>query len=201
MHAHQHIQAAAQALASNLAFASSPNGFYCPADNSALACFGKTGDQILESANSNYESITSDDERLVDLVVMLAIALVFKVQRNQTTAQTSCQNCVQTGCCARCCAHCQLKPSTATAASAPTPPSVIAVPVRLDEILYVACSFVAFPSQYTFATALTRGPVLSQVLFSVQFYFKCKAAHTPREGDADKAARVKSQLTKTSSAA
>ena len=53
-------------------------GFYCPDSADPLACFGPTGQDILETLNANYESATKEDERLLDVFVMLMLAGIFK---------------------------------------------------------------------------------------------------------------------------
>lgn len=55
-----------------------PSGFHCPNATSSLVCFGETGRQVLDSIHHNCNSISSDDERGHDLLMMLAFVLVFK---------------------------------------------------------------------------------------------------------------------------
>ena len=54
-------------------------GFYCPDASDPLQCFGATGPQILKTLNTNYESISEVDDRLLDVVVMLILAGAFKM--------------------------------------------------------------------------------------------------------------------------
>ena len=53
-------------------------GFYCPNASDPLQCFGATGEKILSTLNANYESITPTDERLLDVMVLLVLAIAFK---------------------------------------------------------------------------------------------------------------------------
>jgi ABC-type multidrug transport system ATPase subunit len=55
------------------------SGFECPADPFGLACFGKNGTQILDSLGANYDAVSSENTVLADLVIILAIGIIFKL--------------------------------------------------------------------------------------------------------------------------
>jgi len=53
--------------------------FYCPNATSAVSCFGHTGSQVLRTLHLTYESLNDGDDRGLNTLVLLAIALVFKL--------------------------------------------------------------------------------------------------------------------------
>jgi hypothetical protein len=54
-------------------------GFYCTDASQSLGCYGRTGSQVLETLHFAYESLGSEDERLMDVMILLGMALVLKV--------------------------------------------------------------------------------------------------------------------------
>jgi len=57
----------------------SPDAFYCESVP-LTQCFGYKGEQILRSLHRSYETLNDKDERLFNFVIMVVIALVYKVQ-------------------------------------------------------------------------------------------------------------------------
>ena len=58
-------------------------GFDCSPINStqvrSVGCYGRTGEQVLDSMGLNFHSLSSKDTLTEDCLVMVAIALVFKL--------------------------------------------------------------------------------------------------------------------------
>jgi ABC-type multidrug transport system ATPase subunit len=52
--------------------------FYCP-DVPLTQCAGRTGTVILKNLNRNYETLNDKDERGIDILIIIAIALVYKL--------------------------------------------------------------------------------------------------------------------------
>jgi len=57
----------------------SSTAFYCPSVPLTL-CAGETGTQILGSLHQAYETLNTGDDRLLDCMVILGIALLYKAQ-------------------------------------------------------------------------------------------------------------------------
>jgi len=55
------------------------DGFYCPDSTTSLTCLGQTGAQVLDSLHHTYESVSSKDDRVIDIVIMLGIGCAFKL--------------------------------------------------------------------------------------------------------------------------
>jgi len=55
------------------------NGFYCPNATSPLTCYGRSGLQVLHSLHYIYDTIGDEDKRGLDILLLLAIALVVKL--------------------------------------------------------------------------------------------------------------------------
>lgn len=53
-------------------------GFYCPNATNTLGCYGATGAQVLETLHLTYESLDSDDQRVLDTFILLLIVGVLK---------------------------------------------------------------------------------------------------------------------------
>jgi ABC-type multidrug transport system ATPase subunit len=54
-------------------------GFYCTDASQSLGCYGRTGSQVLETLHFAYESLDSADDRVMDVLIMLGMALVLKL--------------------------------------------------------------------------------------------------------------------------
>jgi len=54
-------------------------GFYCPADPTGLSCYGREGVTVLNSLKVNYRSISTTDTFEESMLIILAIALYFKL--------------------------------------------------------------------------------------------------------------------------
>ena len=54
-------------------------GFYCTDASQSLGCYGRTGSQVLETLHFAYESLGSGDDRVMDVLILLGMALVLKV--------------------------------------------------------------------------------------------------------------------------
>jgi hypothetical protein len=52
--------------------------FYCP-DVPLTQCAGRTGTVILKNLNRNFETLNDKDERGIDILIIIAIALVYKL--------------------------------------------------------------------------------------------------------------------------
>jgi ABC-type multidrug transport system ATPase subunit len=57
----------------------SPSGFVCPGANSPLNCFGRTGDQVLNSLMQQFGNLSTEDTVAEDIAYCLIIAAVFKI--------------------------------------------------------------------------------------------------------------------------
>jgi len=54
-------------------------GFYCYDASSSLACFGRTGPQVLATLHLTYESLDASDDRLLDVLILLGMAVACKL--------------------------------------------------------------------------------------------------------------------------
>ena len=54
-------------------------GFYCDGMQSSFGCWGRTGEQVLDTLHKSYQTLTSDDHRGRDLGVLLAMAAALKL--------------------------------------------------------------------------------------------------------------------------
>jgi len=54
-------------------------GFYCTDASQSLGCYGRTGSQVLDTLHFAYESLDSADDRVMNVLIMLGMALVLKV--------------------------------------------------------------------------------------------------------------------------
>jgi len=55
------------------------SGFYCSDASQTLGCYGRDGEQVLSTLHLTYESLNSDDERLMDAGIMLVMVAILKV--------------------------------------------------------------------------------------------------------------------------
>lgn len=58
---------------------SSNRGFRCPSDPTYRKCFGRTGLQVLDSLHQMFDSISTENTMLDDVVHLVLVALLFKV--------------------------------------------------------------------------------------------------------------------------
>merc|ERR1712167_291404 len=59
---------------------SCPRGFTCPKDKSGgQVCFGRDGQDVIESVHQNFEFIPKNDVFARNLGILIAIAVVFKI--------------------------------------------------------------------------------------------------------------------------
>eukprot|EP00965_Chrysotila_dentata_P153054 5058133-Pleurochrysis_carterae.AAC.1 len=56
-----------------------PRGFYCPDDLTGVACWGRTGSQIIDGLSGTYSAISDTDVFARDMGLMVLIALMFKL--------------------------------------------------------------------------------------------------------------------------
>lgn len=54
-------------------------GFYCDGMKSSFGCWGRTGEQVLDTLNRSYETLSSDDLRGRDFGILLAMAAALKL--------------------------------------------------------------------------------------------------------------------------
>lgn len=57
----------------------SEHGFICPGTTNELQCYGYTGVQVLDSLGQNFTSITGEDHILRNSMILLGIAVAFKL--------------------------------------------------------------------------------------------------------------------------
>ena len=63
-------------------------GFYCEGATSSFGCWGRTGEQVLQTLHMTYESLESSDERLIDLGVLLGMVMALKIGYTVTLWRT-----------------------------------------------------------------------------------------------------------------
>jgi len=54
-------------------------GFYCEGATSSFGCWGRTGEQVLQTLHMTYESLEPSDGRLLDLAVLLGMVVALKI--------------------------------------------------------------------------------------------------------------------------
>mmetsp|Transcript_56160 Transcript_56160/g.111487 ORF Transcript_56160/g.111487 Transcript_56160/m.111487 type:complete len:1121 (-) Transcript_56160:482-3844(-) len=55
------------------------SGFYCLDTSKSIGCYGRTGQQVLATLHLTYESLNVDDERPLDVGILIGMAFVLKV--------------------------------------------------------------------------------------------------------------------------
>ena len=75
---HQDVEGALPCNSSTLA-SCNPGGFYCPGDPLGLQCYGLNGRQILSSMSVQYEAVDPDTNVVINTLIVLGIACVFKL--------------------------------------------------------------------------------------------------------------------------
>ena len=53
-------------------------GFYCEGASTSFGCWGRTGKQVLQTLHMTYESLDIDDDRALDVLVLLAMVAALK---------------------------------------------------------------------------------------------------------------------------
>ena len=56
-----------------------PTGYYCEGAATSFGCWGRTGQQVLDTLHLSYESLTSEDQRPFDVVILLIMVAVLKI--------------------------------------------------------------------------------------------------------------------------
>jgi len=57
----------------------SVGSFFCYDASSSLGCFGREGNQVLATLHMTYESLGPDDERVMDVLILIGMAVVCKL--------------------------------------------------------------------------------------------------------------------------
>jgi len=66
-------------LADGTAMTCSSAGYYCEGAATSFGCWGRTGSQVLSTLNLSYESLTEEDERVFDALILLIMIVVLKL--------------------------------------------------------------------------------------------------------------------------
>ena len=66
-------------LASGAEVACPAAGFYCDGAATAFGCWGATGEQVLNTLSLSYESLGTDDDRGLDIGILLLMGFVLKL--------------------------------------------------------------------------------------------------------------------------
>jgi hypothetical protein len=53
-------------------------GFYCEGAEASFGCWGREGPQVLDTLHLSYESLTKEDNRVLDSIILLIMALGMK---------------------------------------------------------------------------------------------------------------------------
>ena len=57
-------------------------GFYCDDSSSSFGCWGHTGQQVLATLHKSYESLDADDERAMNVGIILGMMVAMKIGFN-----------------------------------------------------------------------------------------------------------------------
>jgi len=56
-----------------------PSGFFCADASKSIGCYGRTGSQVLTTLHLTYESLGPEDERALDVLVLIGMAVFLKI--------------------------------------------------------------------------------------------------------------------------